>query len=404
MAMAGSEDAGALMVGLHAHQLLSCAVALVVTWWWWRRRSSATKPSAVEHDNGCNNPNCLRCHSSSRRHVDAFKANATMLRRLVKLEPGLFEDISPGLWNAVEERERSYEREERLRSGYLIQAILTMRQFWESWRTISPEEETVSTTPLSPQEGQDPTVFMMPGLASIPLHDANHCERSCPCARLWESMPRDKTSPPIPVTGDIEALQQSYDTIRTELLSYLRSSSDSFQAFDPNVYRQASTANSKGNHPEWSSVYLYRQGIRQSETCNEYFSQTTGILESKCPHLIGGKCGLGSVYYSKLQPNTKVKEHCGPTNVRWRCHLPLVVPEAKSGEESSCLKVGLPGVSEQCVGWEEGVPILFDDSFLHSAVHCDCESERIVLIVDFWHPTLTDSDRTALGILYPPGQ
>ena len=28
---------------------------------------------------------------------------------------------------------------------------------------------------------------------------------------------------------------------------------------------------------------------------------------------------------------------------------------------------------------------------------------RIVLIVDFWHPSLIQSDRTAFGVLYPPG-
>jgi hypothetical protein len=26
-----------------------------------------------------------------------------------------------------------------------------------------------------------------------------------------------------------------------------------------------------------------------------------------------------------------------------------------------------------------------------------------VLIVDFWHPSLSESDRNALGVLYPPG-
>ena len=60
----------------------------------------------------------------------------------------------------------------------------------------------------------------------------------------------------------------------------------------------------------------------------------------------------------------------------------------------------------------EGVPILFDDSFVHSAVHQVVEDDdentalnsdavafdgsRIVLIVDFWHPALSEMDRNAL--------
>jgi hypothetical protein len=58
--------------------------------------------------------------------------------------------------------------------------------------------------------------------------------------------------------------------------------------------------------------------------------------------------------------------------------------------------------------WEEGVPILFDDSFLHSAVHIANDDigedgSRIVLIVDFWHPALSEADRNAISVLYPPG-
>lgn len=53
---------------------------------------------------------------------------------------------------------------------------------------------------------------------------------------------------------------------------------------------------------------------------------------------------------------------------------------------------------------------MFDDSFLHSAVHVRGEGDdvvndgsRIVLIVDFWHPALSEADRNAIGVLYPPG-
>jgi hypothetical protein len=31
------------------------------------------------------------------------------------------------------------------------------------------------------------------------------------------------------------------------------------------------------------------------------------------------------------------------------------------------------------------------------------DGARIVLIVDFWHPALSEMDRNALGVLYPPG-
>ena len=40
---------------------------------------------------------------------------------------------------------------------------------------------------------------------------------------------------------------------------------------------------------------------------------------------------------------------------------------------------------------KEGYPILFDDSFNHEAWH-NGDKTRINLILDFWHPELTDGE------------
>lgn len=427
---------------IYSQVLVACIVCLGGTFWWWRWRpsqfQSKTSTPAIsntnnmsdQHDNGCNNPNCLRCHPSSQQHIRAFQTNVTILRRLVKLEPHLFEGMRTEIWSAIDDN---------MESNALGGAGTPVEKEGTSCASIIP---------LSPQRGQNPTVFSLPGLKAIPLHDpTSQCSDNCPCMRIWKSIPINKNAPPIPTTGDIYVLQRNYDIIRRELLDYLSISNQQFKPFDPKVYTHATTISQGGNStqnnnahdhkPEWSSIYLYHQGIRQSELCNQYFPQTSHILETQCPHRMGGTCGFGSIYFSKLERNTKVKEHCGPTNIRWRCHLPLIVPKENNNgmtpeegsDSGSCLRVGLPGVNEQCVGWKEGVPILFDDSFLHSAVHyfgnddnscysseennnnsedsimddVDMKGARIVLIVDFWHPSLTEMDRSALGVLYPPG-
>jgi hypothetical protein len=332
-----------------------------------------------------------------------------------------------------------------------------------------------TTSKLSPQPGQNPTVFFLPGLEATPLHDCITCSSiDCSCSRIWKKHEREimynqpsirsKTPvskikcPPVRTTtgGDVEALKNGFDEIRQELLEYLHLNSsnghrdDPFQLFDSRVFTHANgNANLDGmanddnvrrrhRHqqlPEWSSIYLYNRGIIQSH-CRTHFPKTLHILETQCPHRMGGKCGFGSVYFSKLGRNTKIKEHCGPTNVRLRCHLPLIVPPPlTNGTRRSRLIVGLADVNEEHLEWEEGQPILFDDSFLHSAAHHgdDCFGDddandddisgeagvvvdrtysgssrnlrgaRIVLIVDFWHPSLSESDRNALGVLYPPG-
>ena len=423
-----------------------CIVTTIFWWWWSRRRSLKTSliPSTKTNNdnNNCNNPNCLRCYSKSQQHRDAFQANVTMLRRLVKLEPNLFDGMRQEIWSTIDDMLNIDDDASKI--------IDTSCDAPSSSDIVKGTNENTQPS-LSPQPGQDPTVFFLTGLEATPFHHHGHfinmldsstndesvLLEECPCNRLWKqhtAIPRTPDGnkkvypPPIVTTGDVQVLKESYRIIRQELLDYLSLSCDnnnnesSFQPFDSKVYSSTDntpsttgTSNNR-NNPEWSSLYLYHQGLKQSDICNTYFPQTTNILEMKCPHRMAGKCGLGSVYFSKLKRNTKVIEHCGPTNVRWRCHLPLIVPKVEAAARGgSCLRVGLPTVNEECVRWEEGIPILFDDSFLHSAVHSpnvvvkeeddenNLDGARIVLIVDFWHPALAEMDRNALGVLYPPG-
>lgn len=45
--------------------------------------------------------------------------------------------------------------------------------------------------------------------------------------------------------------------------------------------------------------------------------------------------------------------------------------------------------------WEEGKFFIFDDSFEHE-VWQEADRLRLILIVDLWHPDLTESDRNKL--------
>jgi aspartate beta-hydroxylase len=41
---------------------------------------------------------------------------------------------------------------------------------------------------------------------------------------------------------------------------------------------------------------------------------------------------------------------------------------------------------------EEGKVIVFDDSFEHEAANEHCNHPRVVLVIDFWHPDLSDEE------------
>jgi glucan biosynthesis protein len=56
-------------------------------------------------------------------------------------------------------------------------------------------------------------------------------------------------------------------------------------------------------------------------------------------------------------------------------------------------------VGEETQTWQEGKLTTLDTSFEHSTGN-PTDSERHVLIIDFWHPELTEAERAALEFVY----
>ena len=85
-------------------------------------------------------------------------------------------------------------------------------------------------------------------------------------------------------------------------------------------------------------------------------------------------------FFSTMKPGTVIQPHYGPSNLRVRCHLPLVVPK----DQSAFLKI-----AGEAKIWAEGEPIVFDDSYEHEASNLSPDQERAILLIDLWHPELT---------------
>ena len=160
---------------------------------------------------------------------------------------------------------------------------------------------------------------------------------------------------------------------------------------------------------------------------------------ARCPLTAAAINGIPRQYhhalFSALAPDTHVMPHCGPTNKKLRCHLPLHIPppavSASAGKDgtaggaasastdtisttsgggedvygkpsndntvdaavasatpaTSWLRVG----SEYCA-LQEGKCVLFDDSFEHEACNPSPSEPRVVLIIDVWHPDLSNEE------------
>lgn len=137
---------------------------------------------------------------------------------------------------------------------------------------------------------------------------------------------------------------------------------------------------------EWYVFHLYNQGQKVNSNCVKC-PRTTEILENIAPFARG--CAFGNALFSVLLPGTHIKAHYGPTNCRIRCHLPLVVPEG-------CILC----VEGEQRAWKEGELLLFDDSFLHEAWHRGTTYYRAVLMLDLWHPGLSETEKDAVKFLF----
>jgi aspartate beta-hydroxylase len=133
----------------------------------------------------------------------------------------------------------------------------------------------------------------------------------------------------------------------------------------------------------WDVCMLYERGQKHEETCARC-PVTTAVIERN--RTVRDLAGLA--YFSRLAPGSRVEPHRGPTNLRLRCHVGIDVP-------AGCgIRVG--GEARR---WSEGRCIVFDDSFEHE-VWNESARERIVLIVDLWHPDLSDDEVALLEGLY----
>jgi len=82
--------------------------------------------------------------------------------------------------------------------------------------------------------------------------------------------------------------------------------------------------------------------------------------------------------FSVVTSESHIKAHCGPWNLRLTIHLGLAIPE------HAFLRVG-----GEIRRWRVGRCLVFDDSFEHEVWNRTAHA-RVVLIVDVWHPDLTD--------------
>ena len=156
-------------------------------------------------------------------------------------------------------------------------------------------------------------------------------------------------------------LESHFDQIRAELLA--------LTDFHPESERIGRTG-------DWDVAFLYERGRRHDDVCDACPVATRGIEMHRTIRTMAGL-----IYVSRMRAHTHIDAHRGPTNLRVRCHLGLDVPDG-----DCAIRVGA-----DTRRWTEGRCLVFDDHFEHEAWN-HTDEDRLVLIVDLWHPVLSDAE------------
>jgi hypothetical protein len=196
--------------------------------------------------------------------------------------------------------------------------------------------------------GERPMLQFYPGLRVAPWHDARE----------------------FPIVADLERLAP-------EIAAEAR-------GFDARRFQDE--AEEIGRQGRWGVLFLLEMGRR-----NEPNLARCPALRWIIEHHRTLTTQAGLMYFSCLDPGTRVLPHWGPTNVRLRCHLGLEVPDGCG------MRVG--GVAG---AWREGRCLVFDDSFSHE-VWNDGDRRRVVLVLDLWHPDLRHDEVELLAGLHRYG-
>ena len=86
-------------------------------------------------------------------------------------------------------------------------------------------------------------------------------------------------------------------------------------------------------------------------------------------------------FFSTMSPQASIAAHYGACNLKLRCHFPLFVPEE-----------AFLSVAGDARPWEEGKMVIFDDSYEHEAANLSPDKERVILLIDIWHPDLVPAE------------
>lgn len=240
--------------------------------------------------------------------------------------------------------------------------------------------------------------MFLPGLRSLPFwtSDAqpnnNSNSNEPPRRRIAYNDPS--------VTRVVELLESNAEIIREEYLRVAPTLPSDYEDKQDHVTGGGDDKNKDRtlHKGEWDwHTYLSRGNIQGDFVMK--FPDTSKILndglrgeENNFQLFEGTPFGFG--FFSNLGGGAKIAAHNAPTNIRLRIHLPIVVKDNGVNPETGLPKCGIR-VAGSIRSYQQDQALVLDDAFDHE-VWNDTEENRVVLLVDIWHPDVTRAEKEAV--------
>jgi aspartyl/asparaginyl beta-hydroxylase (cupin superfamily) len=158
--------------------------------------------------------------------------------------------------------------------------------------------------------------------------------------------------------------------------------------FSPYVQAQPNRpapANPLLDSPAWTALHFWRNGEVVEENARRCPATLEALSYAPMPRIPGRS---PNAHWSRLLPGVHITPHYGMLNTRLICHIPIKTAPG------CILRVG-----SETRSWEDGVPLIFDDSMEHEARNAGGE-ERVVLLFEVWRPEIPEADRAAIARIF----
>jgi aspartyl/asparaginyl beta-hydroxylase (cupin superfamily) len=227
-----------------------------------------------------------------------------------------------------------------------------------------------------------PSLFTLPGLRSLPYwsqysssdrqpEDGSAADMATAATQIAYADPT--------VTAIVRHLEGHWQTIRDEY--------DAQKASLPSDY-DVQTEHATLHQGQWDWRSYMRKGEKRPDFA-QHFPATTRVLNDLDEHLFQS-LPFGYAFLSTLAPASRIQAHTSPMNLRLRIHLGLHVPH-----DGDC-GISVGGIRQ---AWSESKCLVLDDAFTHH-VWNETKSDRVILLVDIWHPDIGQQERAEIITMF----